>query len=54
MKQRKRKKKKIRNILDEDEKKGIQGQKPKEHQKRRRNLPADIKAEIKEKNTTNQ
>lgn len=46
--------KETRNILDGDEKKGIQGQKPKEHQKRRRNLPADIKAEIKEKSSTNQ
>ena len=40
-------------IVDENEKKRIQGQNTKEHQKRHRNLPADIKAEIKEKSTNN-
>ena len=45
--------KKMGNIVDEDEKKRMLGQSTKEHQKRGRNLPADIKAEIKEKNTTN-
>ena len=41
------------NIVDEDEKKRIQGQNTKEHQKSYRNLPANIKAEIKEKSTNN-
>ena len=44
-------KKKMRNILDEDEKKRILEKKTKEHQKRL--LPADVEAEIKEETTTN-
>lgn len=52
MKQRKSEWKKMRNILDEDEKKRILGKKTKEHQKRL--LPADVEAEIKEETTTNQ
>ena len=43
--------KKMRNILDEDEKKRILEKKTKEHQKRL--LPADVEAEIKEETTTN-
>ena len=41
------------NIVDEDEKKRIQGQNTTEHQKRHGNLRAGIKAEIKEKSTNN-
>ena len=51
MKQRKSEWKKMRNILDEDEKKRILEKKTKEHQKRL--LPADVEAEIKEETTTN-
>ena len=52
MKQRKSEWKKMRNILDEDEKKRILEKKTKEHEKRL--LPADVEAEIKEETTTNQ
>ena len=41
------------NIVDEVEKKRIQGQNTTEHQKRHGNLHAGIKAEIKEKSTNN-
>ena len=37
--------KKMHNILNEDEKKGIQGQNTKQSQKRHKDLPADTKLE---------